>query len=207
MKDHSSMADFINLKSSVFIYSQKTASSFLSTDLNGISLIFRYMIYVMLPSHSTESKTNESTIPIAWHWRSLNKSQRHTCTGVTPWLFAPSFTLDVFQSQNNWHSGILPRARSRRNSTHDSRQNTFPFPSWGCWKFWLGAGIWGYFQVLNMWRARLHLMKSYLKNWNRYWIIQSVSLSFAKPFLTSSTMTLAILFQREKNAAFIWIPL
>lgn len=47
-----------------------------------------------------------------------------------------------------------------------------------CQMLWLIGGIWGYFQVLDICRAEYHLMKSDLKDRNRYWIIQSVSLSF-----------------------------
>lgn len=55
---------------------------------------------------------------------------KHTCTGVTPWLFGPGFTLDIFQPQHNWLSGIPPKAGSRRNSIHYSSQNILPFPHW-----------------------------------------------------------------------------
>ena len=76
-----------------------------------------------------------------------------------------------------------------------------------CQTFWLIAGIWGYFQVLDICRVEYHLMKSDLKYRNRYWIIRSVSLSFSEPFPTSSTMTFSIIPQREKNVSFIWISL
>jgi len=76
-----------------------------------------------------------------------------------------------------------------------------------CQMLWLIGGIWGYFQVLDICRAEYHIMKSDLKDRNRYWIIQSVSLSFSEPLPTSSTMTFSIISQREKNVSFIWISL
>lgn len=84
----------------------------------------------MLPNHSAESKPNRGAVPTALYGRYLRKSPRHTCTAVTPRLVGPGFSLGIFQPQHNWHSGIRPKAGSRRNSTHGSSQNILPFPRW-----------------------------------------------------------------------------
>ena len=198
MKEHSSMADFINLKSLAFINSKKTTPWFLGNDFKGISLIFRHIIYVMLPNHSAESKTNRSTVPIALHSGYLSKSHRTPA----PWLFGPASLWLISSPRTADMQASCQWQELEEIPSFTLARTFFLFPSpVGCQKFWLVAGVWQYFQVLKIRREEHHLVKSDLKNRNRYWIIQSVSLSFRELFPTSSTMTRPIFFPREKNVS------
>lgn len=86
----------------------------------------------MLPNYSAESKTNKSTVPIALHRAYLSRSQRHTCTGVTPWLVGSGSLWLIPRLRTMDMEASCQRQKLGKTPTHYSSQNIFlfPIPSW-----------------------------------------------------------------------------